>query len=374
MSLPSEPNLRYRDLVVEAWRIAVSAPVATAVTATIVAAVCGFILTTTGQTVQAEQKVLGRIDEAGTRLVSAFDDRGTASISPQAVERISRLSSVQWVIGLGYAADGKNSALGDGGTPVAVRYVWGILPPEVTVIGRQPRPGEALVGPQAQSTLGLDLPVGSIDIGDTQLPIVGGFIPGDALGSLNNIAIAIPISAQTNGLELRSVHVMAKIPRDVESLTTAVAALLGAQDATSVRFETSATLADVRAAVQGELGRYGRRLMVVALSVGLLLVAMVVYGSVTLRRQDFGRRRALGATRSTIILLVATQNILTALVGILVGATVGSFIVRYLAGGLPDTRFLAAVAVLALLIVIAAALPPAALAAYRDPVRVLRVP
>lgn len=374
MSSPSEPNLRLRDLVAEAWRIAVSSPVATVVTATLVASVCGFILTTTGQTVKAEQDVLGRIDDAGTRLVSAFDDRGTANISPQAIDRISRLSSVQWVIGVGYAVDGKNSALGDGGTPVAIRYIWGNLPGEVVINGRQPRPGTALVGPQAQSTLGLDVPVGSIDVGDAQLPIVGGFIPGDALGSLSTIALAIPTSAQTKGAKLRAVHILAKSPRDVESLTTAVSALLGAQDATSVRFETSATLADVRAAVKGELGRYGRRLIIAALAVGLLLVAMVVYGSVTLRRQDFGRRRALGATRSTIVLLVATQNMLTALLGILGGGVAGSFMVHYLAGGLPDARFLTAISVLALLTVLAAALPPAMIAAYRDPVRVLRVP
>jgi hypothetical protein len=69
------------------------------------------------------------------------------------------------------------------------------------------------------------------------------------------------------------------------------------------------------------------------------------YSSVTLRKQDFGRRRALGATRTNIVTLVA---------------------VHYFP--------VAAIATLALIVTIIAALPPALIAAQRDPVRVLRVP
>lgn len=374
MSSLSDPGLRGWNLLSEAWHIARSLPVTTGVTVLIVAAVCGFILSTTGQTIRAEQDVLGRIDEAGTRLVSVIDDQGTGGLTPDAVDRINRLSSVQWVIGLGYAADVKNTAIGDGGEPAAIRYWWGELPDEVGINGRLPQPGEALIGRDAQTILGFDRPVGSVDLGDIQFPVVGGFTATDTLATLNTGLLAKSGIEEAEAVRLRSIHVLATTPAQVEPLTTAISGLLGAEDPTSIRFETSQTLADVRAAVAGELGRYSRQLILAALGVGLVLVTLVVYGSVTLRRQDFGRRRALGATRTTITTLIAVQNTLVGVFGAVLGVVVGALIVLRLTGGPPDIRFAAAIVILAALTVVVATIPPAMIAAYRDPVRVLRVP
>jgi putative ABC transport system permease protein len=130
----------------------------------------------------------------------------------------------------------------------------------------------------------------------------------------------------------------------------------------------------VRAAVAGELGRFGRRLVLAALAVGLILVTIMVYGSVTLRRQDFGRRRALGASRTTIITLVVVEKTMIAVCGAAVGLIGGGIMVWRLTGGLPNTPFLVAVSILAVLAVALATIAPAMIAAYRDPVRVLRVP
>jgi putative ABC transport system permease protein len=170
------------------------------------------------------------------------------------------------------------------------------------------------------------------------------------------------------------VHILAASPEAVATLTPAVAAVLGARDPTGVRFETSEILAQLRAAVAGELGRFGRNLVLATLAVSLILTALVVYGSVTLRRQDFGRRRALGAGRTTITGLVAVQYAVVALIGAAVGSAAGTFLVYRLTGGYPNLEFTVAIATLAVLATIAAAIPPALVAAYRDPVRVLRVP
>ncbi len=204
--------------------------------------------------------------------------------------------------------------------------------------------------------------------------MVGGFTATGALATLNSGLLAKPESDHTSTARLRSIHVLATTPAQVEPLATAVSALLGAEDPTSIRLETSQTLAEVRAAVAGELGRYSRQLVLGALGVGLVLVAMVVYGSVTLRRQDFGRRRALGATRATVATLIEVQNTLIGVCGALLGAVGGGLIALRITGGLPDIRFAGAVFVLAVLTVGVAAVPPALIAAHRDPVRVLRVP
>jgi putative ABC transport system permease protein len=85
--------------------------VASTITVIIVAAVCGVILSTTGQTIQAEQAVLARIDDAGTRSIVVSDTEGRAQITPDAVTRIAGLSGVEWVIGLGPATRRRGPAL-----------------------------------------------------------------------------------------------------------------------------------------------------------------------------------------------------------------------------------------------------------------------
>jgi putative ABC transport system permease protein len=340
----------------------------------IVASVCAVILSTTGQTVRAEQDVLARIDEAGTRTITAVDDQGTANIPVSAVDRVAELSGVEWVVGFGFAIDGRNSQLGRGGTPVATRVVWGEIPDVVAINGRIPEPGDALVGPLAQTSLGLGYPVGGIDLDNQQAAVVGGFEASDPLSFLNTTILLASDPAGADAATLRSIHVLAESPETVASLTPAIAAVLGAQDPTGVRFETSETLAQLRAAVAGELGRFGRNLIIATLAASLVLTALVVYGSVTLRRQDFGRRRALGAGRSTITGLVAVQYSVVSIFGAVLGTIAGSVIVHRLTDSYPNPRFTVAIAVLAILATIGASLPPAVVAAFRDPVRVLRVP
>jgi putative ABC transport system permease protein len=359
-------------LVSEAARIAVSSPVTSGVVLLIVAGVCGIILATTGQTVRAEDDVLARIDEAGTRLIVAIDDHGNAGVHTEAVQRVAGLSGIEWVIGLGFAQDGRSSQLGQAGTPTPVRSIWGDVPSIIDVNGRLPLTGEGIVGTDGARALGLSLGVGGVDLDDMQIAIVGSFEAKDPLQGLNH---GVLTRADTNeSVTLRSIYILVQEPEDVEAMTAAVATVLGADDPTAVRFQTSATLAEVRAAVAGELGRYGRVLILGALASGLLLITIVIYGSVTLRRQDFGRRRALGAHRSSIVGLVATQYAVVATIGLTIGITVGTLLVDRWTGAPPNPRFVIAVALLTLITTLAASLPPALVAAYRDPVRALRVP
>jgi putative ABC transport system permease protein len=97
-------------------------------------------------------------------------------------------------------------------------------------------------------------------------------------------------------------------------------------------------------------------------------------GLVTLRRKDFGRRRALGAPRSLIILLVLTQTAGLALTGVIIGSGVATVVL--FAGGdpLPGIAFTGAIAVLAMAVSLGAALVPAIIASRRDPITELRVP
>ncbi len=130
----------------------------------------------------------------------------------------------------------------------------------------------------------------------------------------------------------------------------------------------------MRAAVAGELGRFSRSLIAAVLAAGLILITLIIYASVTARRQDFGRRRALGARRGTIAGLVVTQTLIVTIIGIIIGAAAGTALTFRWTTEPPDTGFVAAITILTLLAAGLAATPPAIIAAGRDPVHVLRVP
>ncbi len=94
---------------------------------------------------------------------------------------------------------------------------------------------------------------------------------------------------------------------------------------------------------------------------------------VLVRQRDLGRRRALGADRPTIITLVVTRTLIAATLGALAG-TAAAVVITTSSGVRAPAGFIGAVAILALLTAAIAAIPPAAIAAYRDPVAVLRTP
>lgn len=356
-------------LIAEGVRSAAAQPVATTITGLIVAGVCAVILSTTGQTVQAERQVLSQIDSAGTRSIIISDTAGDAGMTVDAVDRIGRLTGIEWVIGLGPASD--VTAVGiPGGNPAAVRFVYGDLPHQIRIVGAKPDVGEALIGPEAEQGLGLQAPLGGV-VGKTDLSVVGEFQAVDPLSFLNRSLIRPPDPDETI---LRSIHILVTTPARVADVTDAALRVLGSDNPTSIAVETSETLAKVRAAVAGELGRFSRQLVAIVLAAGLVLTALAVYGAVTSRRKDFGRRRALGATRPTITTLVALQAGAAAALGALIGTVTTGFILIQTSGEPPDTQFAVAVAILAVLTAILAAIPPALVAAYRDPVRVLRVP
>lgn len=138
--------------------------------------------------------------------------------------------------------------------------------------------------------------------------------------------------------------------------------------------KTPDILAELHTVIGSDLASGGRQLLAAILVGGMLLVATTMAGATSLRRRDFGRRRALGATRSALVLLVLVQAAIAATIGSILGSAIGLLAVWRLAGSLPPVEFVAAVGALSVLMALAAAVPPGILAARRDPVRILRVP
>lgn len=362
---------RLGGVLTEALRMALAQPIATAVTAVIVAAACGVIVSTTGQTVAIERDVLGRIDDAGTRTIVVEDTEGRADLDQAAVRRIEALAGVEWVVGFGVTGDVRPAGLG-GSAAVPIRGLVGELPATVSTTSWDRGTGTALAGVEAVAALGFATaagPVQPVAVDKPQLAVVGWLSADTPLDFLNRALLTV---ADPDEPVMRII-VLAKSTEDVPQLADGIRAVLDPADPTSVAVQTSDALLAVRAAVRGELGAWSRNLVTLVLGAGLVLTALNVFGAVTARRRDFGRRRALGASRVDILVLVTAQTVATAVVGGAIGVVIGLAVVHYLIGTAPPLEFAAAVAVLAVIATAIAALPPAIVAAFRDPVRILRV-
>lgn len=253
------------------------------------------------------------------------------------------------------------------------RALYTALPDTITVTdGRPAHIEEALGGTEAVENLGLANATGGVTGDAFTGPVVGTFTADEPLGNLNT-GLLVPTDPSTEH-RMRSLYVVASSINDVAVLEDVVPGLMHMTDRTQLRIESPAVLADLQEVVAGQLGENTRRLMLGVLTAGLILIGVTLYGATAARRRDFGRRRALGATRSAIITLVLTQTAVAAISGAVIGTATGLAIVNVLEGNQPAPTFTVGVATLAVLAALLAAIPPALAAAYRDPVHILRVP
>lgn len=356
-------------LLLAAARGAASQPVLSAIVALIAGAVVVITLATAGRAVSTERAVLARFDALDITVVQVLDDEGDAGLDAADVARVQRLTGVDWAVGLGPVVDVRTAGLR--GEPVPSRVVVGAS--DLLHIAA-PASVQAYVSTASGAALGLPAASGAVETASgRQLPVAGWFT---ATGPLAGLADSVVVVDDAYDGPIRRLYVDAADPESVVAVAAAVAYAVGDRDrdGNRPRVEVSDDVALIRAAVRGELGGANRAIILQALGAGLVLGALTIFAGVQARRRDFGRRRALGATRTQLVRLVVLQMLLVAIPGAAVGAAVGAVVAERLSGSWPGWRYPLAVAVLAVLSVAAAALPPAVVAAFRDPVRAIRVP
>src|SRR5699024_8172732 len=212
--------------------------------------------------------------------------------------------------------------------------------------GRWPAPGEAIVSATTARAYGLDGPVGAVaTTTGWELPVVGIFTAREPFTDYD-AGVLVAAGPQAG---LRSLTVVATTAEVAGATQAQVLQLIAAPSPQDLRVTSPATLAEVQQAVGADLTTFSRSLLALVLSAGGVLMAIVVLADVLVRQRDLGRRRALAGTAAAVVITTSS-------------------------GVRAPTGFIAALAVLALLTAAIAAIPPAAIAAYRDPVAVLRTP
>lgn len=363
---------RLCSLLGEGVAIARTQPIATAATALVIAAISAVVLASVGQTAAAEQRLLSQIDEAGTRTIVLSDPAGRADLRADSMSAIGGLDGMAWAIGFGPVVDVRNPDLGLAARPVPGRAAYGdLVAAPIVVEGAQPHDGDALVGADARLLLGLVQPAGAVRYASSESAVVGEFRADEPLGFLNHGVVVL--RPATHEETLRQVYVVAESVADVDRLVAALPLVVTGR-ASELTVDSPAQLLELRSVVSSELATNAWRLLLLVFGVGLLVVAITLFGAISQKRRDFGRRRALGASRSAIVVLVLTQSTVAAALGTVVGLFIGLVVVWLAAGALPGPEFVLGVAALTVLTALVASVPPALIAAYRDPVRILRVP
>lgn len=352
-------------------------PVRSAVTLLVVALATLAVIATSGRTEATRRSLMARLEAPGARLVRVVDRDGQAGLSPAAVSQIASLQSVAWVIGLGpVGALARNPALGSprqGHTSetVGTRNYWGDLTGGELVAqisGRAPAVGEAAVGDRAAVSLGLADRAGTIDDEKAGLvPVVAGV---QALPPMANLGAYALIRGESEDQPVTELLVLTRTSAEVEPFVELLPDLLGSNSPLGI--ERASELLAIRDSLATEVGELDTAVLAGSLCSGALLVGAILYGAIEERRREFGLRRTQGATRSTIAALVVIESAVLATAGTVMGAIGGTAIVVIQTHVLPDPALTLAVGALVALAAIAGSIPPAAIAALREPLYVLR--
>lgn len=361
------------QVIREAAASAKSQPVASVVTVLMVVGMVLTVMLTTGRTVGAERQVLGSIDSAGTRSITIRAAEG-AGVTSSVLDRIAHIGGIEWAGGFSNAVDATNAAVVDG-TRVPMRYVYGDHLSRLGVPEHSPIPdGLAYASEAALDQLGLPDDTGGITlISGASYGIGSRIIVPDYLAAFEPVVI-VPQPAATGDEPIGVLVVIAESPELVAPVSKAVLSVLAADDPGKITVQTSAALAQLRGLIQSQLGSFSCGLVLAVLALTGTLVAILLYGLVMMRRKDFGRRRALGATRPLIIGLLLTQTALLAVAGIFIGVAASTVILLASGDPLPGLPFTTALGVLTIATALVAALIPAIVASRRQPIQELRVP
>lgn len=364
--------IRPGALIRESAATAISQPVSSVLTVLMVAGMILAVMLTTGRTVAAEQEVLASIDSAGTRAITIRAEEG-AGLTSSVLARIAFIDGIEWSGAFSMAVDGSNPLIA-GGTRVPTRLVYGDSLGQIGVPVSNEKGELAYASELALTQLGLVDIAGSVTLTNgANYAVVGRLEVPDYLEPFEPLVL-VPQLHRTGAETVSVLVVIAERPGLVGPVSEAVLSVLGLDDSTKVSVQTSESLAKLRALIEGQLGSFSRGLVLVLLAVTGALVALLLYGLVLMRRKDYGRRRALGATRGLIVALLLTQTGLLAALGVCLGAALATAILLLSASPLAGPAFTLSLAILAICTAIVSALIPALLASRREPIRELRVP
>lgn len=339
--------------------------VPTLVTIALVAGICIAVILTSGRANANHQAVLSSIDSAGARSIIIRPSPG-AHLSSDLLQSLEGVDGIDSAVALGGSVDVKNVLLPDGSF-VPLRDYWGE--------GLWPlRPGQAVASSKALQMLGMRDSIGSVSNRDgIDIDVVGRIGDATFLKEFEPLLLT-PKAKNDSGLVGVIVVVVKEVETVVSVMETIRPMMIASEGAGLPTIETSWELNVLRNDVDDKLSQFSSAITIGALVFVSGLVALVQTALVVMRRKDWGRRRALGASRSLVMGLLVSQAALLAVVGSSLGTVSGVGMLIWLGDPIPAWDFTVAVAFLATSTVTFASMVPAYVASRQDPIKELRVP
>ena len=329
------------------------------------------VIVLSGQAAAQRASVAATFEQPGLRTVSLVDEQGLQVIPWSMAQLAPGVGGVESAWVLGPAFDVTNGALPATGRASARMFAgdWHHGPLRI-VVGRAPEnDSEAVVDAATARRLGYDASGGwAAGPFGQQWAVVGVYEPRHDRAPAT---LLVPYRETTTA---QSISFTAESLTSVDSLTTIVAGLTEVNGPGQLTVDKSADADDLRTAVSGAVNRYGAMIVITVMATSLLSLAFLSVLMVHARRQEFGRRRALGATRSAIVALVVLQGVLVVTAGALAGIAVGVVVAWLRFDALMPGAFLVMLLVTTVCGSALAQIPSAVAAGLRDPVRVLRTP
>ncbi len=363
-----------RTLASECVALVRSQRLATGLTAVVVAMGAVAVMLTAGRAAILEADVLSTVDAQGTRTIAVRAQGDETGLTTSLLAPLLQLSTVESAVALGEVRDVHASAL-EGGRVVGLQTAYGRVGNELLRGGQESLLGSpVLVSRPASAELGLEALPNTLEDSNGQTYLATNLLTvPDFLTGSEPLALE-PQDIPTTPAPIRSVLLVVRAAPDVERTSALLRTLLTDVERDKVTVETPAELARLRSALSGELRAGSRSLVLGALAAAAILTGATTLGHTLSRRRDFGRRRALGASRSSIVALVMGHVLLAATAGALAGVAVSTAWLRTRTGQYPDVGFTAPLVIALVASAMFASGLPAVLAARRDPVRELRVP
>ena len=365
---------RFTALVGESFASMVAYRAASILSVIIVAGMCAVVLLTAGKSEGMRTALTDSLDSAGARTM-VFSSANGHPFDAQVIDALGGLDNIVGLTAVGPANDVQ--AVTDG-PKIPIRSLYTDTPEELGLTPLPSKPTElsastVYMSERAAKILGaVDGTVAVQTAGGTSYSAAVGLQVPDALAYLEPLAVTPRPLAEAS--TSTAVIVTASDAATVAPLTKTVTEILAGDNPKDLRVTTSQQLADLTELLTGQFGAFEKSLVAGAMTLSAVLVAAIQAGLMMIKRKDYGRRRALGASRSLVIGLILGQATLVSVAGIILGTLSATVFLAGSGSPVPRVGYLSAVAILTLLTCLAASILPAVGAAWRDPIKELRVP
>lgn len=338
-----------------------------------IGAAMALTLTTAGRSASLSEQVRERFTSVEARAI-VVQAAPSDELSSAILRNYEGVEGVEWAVALSSSMDVTNEDI-PGADPVASRKMWaadwattGIPAPSTISSGKL-----AWTDATARRQLAIaSFPAVVHSDSGTRIAIGGEAQPKASLRPfITGVTIATRAADAT--APVTTIVVLASAPEHVVPLANLIESSLPAVPSATIRVHTSAELARASTSVGTVLDSFSQRTIVGSVFGAGALVAVLQVGVVLLQRRDYGRRRALGATRSMIAGLVIGSTVLAAMVGAILGAGLATVYLTLSNGAIPPASLVSAFGVLLVATASVLGAIPAAIAARLDPASEMRV-